>query len=653
MCPQIKGYTASTFGSVLPKRLEPFFFENQVRNPLRVTSSICQLRCLGHGSETQMYTALSRNTASDEVLELARHWIRTCTSESHESCPNESFSNRMRYWDESDPRRPLARNLTLFQSSSNASYEPRFYPTRLIEFSANPQERPELRLIETSDVVPEGHYVTLSHCWGGSNILKLTRQNLDDLKEEISLDDLSVPKTFKDAFNFVRRLSSRIRYIWIDSLCIIQNDSGDWAREAVRMYQIYRNSYCNISATASSNSFGGLYYSRDPHHLWEDEVNLNTMDMPKAGSNRDFQSITSLGMDVRRCTILDPNFWNRIVDGAPVNRRAWVLQERLLAPRVLHFCEGQIAWECRHLDAAESYPNGAPTCQLKSGEVMERVRLKALLPEEYGSHPFVVNKSELSDAAHENWKKIVERYSTTNLSDPKDKLVALAGIAEVMSAHIPGRYIAGLWEKYLASQLLWRVDPIFVNDRFEYPSTRPIAYRAPSFSWAAIDSQQGIRCGETKREDELEIAVENFHVQPKMNSPFGSIESGCYIILTCTLIKVEVDHMERNVPGQSPSVYYNWTMPAASPAQNRKIHPIVYLDSPNHDYNDLRGPHGQVFCVPCYRDPESHWICLLLQRKRDGSGYYRRVGLTKVPPYVGAMETIWSQRHPRETIRIV
>jgi len=558
----------------------------------------------------------------------------------------------MKYWDESDPRRPLTRNLTLFQSASNATHEPRFYPTRLIEISANANQKPELRLIETSERPANGHYVTLSHCWGGANILRLTKQNLDDLKNEIPLDDLSTPKTFKDAFNFVRRLSSQIRYIWVDSLCIIQNDSGDWAREAVQMYQIYRNSYCNISATASSDSHGGLYYGRDPHHLWEDEVNLNTTDMPKAGANKGLQSTTSLGMDIRRCTILDPNFWNRIVDDAPVNRRGWVLQERLLAPRVLHFCDGQIAWECRHLDAAESYPNGAPSTQLKSGEVIERVRLKALLPGEYGSQPFVVN-SEFSDATHENWKKVVERYSATKLTNDTDKLVALAGIAEVMAAHIPGRYIAGLWEKYLASQLLWRVDPEFINNRFEYPSSRPRTYRAPSFSWAAIDARQGIRCGDTKRQDELEIAVEKIHVQLKMNSPFGSIEPDCYITLTCTLIEVVLEHMERNVPEQPPSFYYNWTIPTASEAQNRKIHPIVYLDCPDYDYNDIKGAGGQVFCVPCCKDSESHRICLLLQLKKDGSGDYRRVGLTRVPPYVGAMEAIWNQNHPRKTIRLV
>jgi hypothetical protein len=106
-----------------------------------------------------------------------------------------------------------------------------------------------------------------------------------------------------------------------------------------------------------------------------------------------------------------------------------------------------------------------------------------------------IDKMEISDSAHESWKRVTERYSRTGLTNESDKLIALAGIAELLSREIGGLYVAGMWEKYLASQLLWRVDPIYENGQLSNPSQRPTSYRAPSFSWVAVDAPQGIRCG--------------------------------------------------------------------------------------------------------------------------------------------------------------
>lgn len=390
-------------------------------------------------------------------------------------------------------------------------------------------------------------YVTLSHCWGKQNITRLLKENQKDFEKGIPIDTL--PQTFRDAIQFARRLDQKIRYIWIDSLCIVQNDKEDWARESVKMYEVYRNSYCNISATAANNSHQGIYNKedRDPQLLWEDEVNLNIDGIPGArSSKKEAKHDIGLEAPIRRCTIQDLSLWDREVDDAPVNKRAWVLQERLLAPRVLHFCQDQMAWECSHLDAAEALPHGISKMELKSGEVKPRVMLKSLVSEDYGPKPLAIDTVKVSDTAHENWKRIVERYSRTRLTFAEDKLIALAGIAQMMSSsyrqlenehesgalpytslsgQITGLYVAGMWEKYLASQLLWRVNSVYphifdVDPTYEDPrerdgvqtnnvpqprtihdgqkhanqANRP-AYRAPSFSWAAIDAPQGITLG--------------------------------------------------------------------------------------------------------------------------------------------------------------
>ncbi|KAF2419879.1 HET-domain-containing protein, partial [Tothia fuscella] len=327
-------------------------------------------------------------------------------------------------------------------------------------------------------------YVTLSHCWGGKVFTRLLKKLLPSFQKKLPLNEL--PRTFRDAIHFTRRLNSDIRYIWIDSLCIVQDDDEDWNSEAAQMYEVYTNSYCNISATAAKNSEEGLFFSRSPQQLWGDEINLNTEGIPKART-RELGNQT-LGHEplIRRCDILDMSFWEREVDKAPVNVRGWVLQERLLPPRVLHFCKHQIAWECRCLDAAEQFAHGVPSMGLQVGNVEQRSSLKSLLPDIHSRRPVSSILSEVSDAAHERWKKVVERFLKTGLTKEKDKLIALAGIAELMSNQIRGRYIAGMWEKYLPSQLLWYVEPVYDNGLLSYPSRRP-AYRAPSFSWASID----------------------------------------------------------------------------------------------------------------------------------------------------------------------
>ena len=149
--------------------------------------------------------------------------------------------------------------------------------------------------------------MTLSHRWGKSKVFKLTMKNIDELKAGIHIDRL--PKTFREAIDFACRLSPSIRYIWIDSLCIIQDSDDDWHEESVKMYSVYRNSYCNISATASPHSDCGIYSNREPKHLWEDEINLNVEDLSVFSQKSKHKRSLAIEPLIRRCTIQDAAFW--------------------------------------------------------------------------------------------------------------------------------------------------------------------------------------------------------------------------------------------------------------------------------------------------------------------------------------------------------
>ena len=135
---------------------------------------------------------------------------------------------------------------------------PVVYPTRLLHVRALDAKPDCIRLVLTADEAIAEPYATLSHSWGKLELLKLRHSNLSQCLRDISFRDLCT--TFKEAIEVVRRL--RVRYLWIDSLCIIQG-SDDWLTEAGHMEEYYSNAFLNIAATASKDGSQGLFRERD------------------------------------------------------------------------------------------------------------------------------------------------------------------------------------------------------------------------------------------------------------------------------------------------------------------------------------------------------------------------------------------------------
>jgi hypothetical protein len=288
----------------------------------------------------------------------------------------------------------------------------------------------------------------------------LTSRNLATLKHQISISDL--PLTFKQAFEVTRRLG--IRYIWIDSLCIFQDSTEDWLHEAALMHKVYSHSYCTIAAAASADSTQGLFRRRKPHFLYPCEIEI-----PWLGKTK-YQ-------------LVDFDFWASQIQDQPLHRRGWVVQERLLAPRVLHFSSQQLIWECRELSAAEKYPSGL--LLVLSGV---QTSFKGLDPEKDGARLRKLSGDNSQDPkfyAHHLWDKILVAYSSSLLTIGSDKLIALSGIAKRQQAELNDQYLAGLWGSFLPSQLLWNVESCRQIDNS--PSVRSSKYRAPSWSWASVD----------------------------------------------------------------------------------------------------------------------------------------------------------------------
>ncbi|KAF3035217.1 hypothetical protein E8E12_003757 [Didymella heteroderae] len=360
--------------------------------------------------------------------------------------------------------------------------------------------------------------------------------------------------------------------------------------------------------------------------------------------------------DLKRCTILDASFWFDRVDDAPVNRRAWVLQERLMSPRVLHFCHDQVAWECCGFDAAEGQPEGMPNFQLTPGGIInEESRLKGLEVKSDGARLRTMRLANYNEPdrhlgslryALELWRRIVEVYSKTHITNSEDKLIALSGMAKLMAGKIgrnrPARYAAGLWEPLLECQLLWRVEPVWrdVGEYFENLSTTPEIYRAPSWSWASVDAQMGhgITYGDITDRDLL-IRVEDVSVRPWTNNnpPFGIVsEKETYIDIWGKLRRAVLYPKEPVAKGR-----FGWHLVDRGDL-DREEHTNIYLDCPGDNAKNgmfgLDHDKSCVYVIPAAVGPRTasnetkYLTCLLVQHyPRHSSGpVFKRIGITKL-----------------------
>ncbi|OCL01406.1 HET-domain-containing protein, partial [Glonium stellatum] len=333
-------------------------------------------------------------------------------------------------------------------------------PTRLIYID---RQSGSLKL-EESDTIPLGvRYTTLSHCWGRvPDKLVLTVANVASWKH--ALPSLGKMKTFEDAIEISQRLG--VPYIWIDSLCIIQDSRDDWIAESSRMSDVYKYSFCNICATAAADDTGGCFFSRDPSIALPFRIQATAMDQ----SSRSLQGAYDLHRQGK---------WVLEIGGAPVNRRAWVVQERFLTPRVLNFGKSQLYWECNELQASESYPDGVP--KEPNGDVMFKATTPFNLIKRDYANSDTSNTSNASyglDDLFGLWAVAVDAFTGCGLTKEEDKLVAISAIAREMQPLMQCRYLAGHWEVDFVRQLAWTA----LN--FSY---RASVYRAPSWSWASVD----------------------------------------------------------------------------------------------------------------------------------------------------------------------
>lgn len=334
----------------------------------------------------------------------------------------------------------------------------------------------------TSECLIRPKYATLSHSWGSYNVIKLTSEDLDTYMEALPVERL--PKTFKEAIEITQRLG--LDYLWIDSLCIIQDNVDDWQKESALMSSVFGGSTITITASSARDGSQGCFV-KQPYFSGGLRARITDGELRRV---QDFRSRKVYDLSTFKTHL---------------GTRAWALQEKMLPPRTIHFGDRGVFWECRTKIASEYLPDGFPG-QLVRPLVSQRAGFKYL------------------------WPQIVRLYSAANITFAKDKLPALSGIAKLGYNETGDQYLAGLWKDKLEEQLCWgRHD--WASDSSTMRPRPP--WRAPTWSWASIDGEVTWYTRQKGILETTHVKVLHANTTKYGYDPFGQVTSGV-IRLACS-----------------------------------------------------------------------------------------------------------------------
>ncbi|CZR70193.1 uncharacterized protein PAC_20094 [Phialocephala subalpina] len=381
---------------------------------------------------------------SEENFTLARKWMETC-DESHDKC---------------------------------AKPEAGIAPTRLLEVD---EATVRLRVTAPGE---SPRWAALSYCWGGPQPLQTTKDTLEERTKNIPISLL--PKTIQDAITTTRNID--LQYLWVDCLCIVQDDPDDVSREIASMPEIYSNAAVTISAARANTSAEGFLQPVTVPSPQDNSFRLRFL-----CPDGQIGSVIFYGQDV-----LEPR-------RDPIEQRAWTLQEHLLSQRLLIFGSRQIWWTCKKVHTIHSGRSFSMYSEI--GEI----RLRFL------NVSITQKRRYLNMIPGQTWLSLVQHYTDRTLTFSHDKLLAISGIAEFYAKKMDDQYYAGHFRSSLISSLLWK--------RFSPILPRPVEYRVPSWSWAAIDGRIRFELYRAPIAESLELLECKIELVSE-SAPYGAVKSG-------------------------------------------------------------------------------------------------------------------------------
>jgi hypothetical protein len=433
-------------------------------------------------------------------------------------------------------------------------------------------------------------YLTLSHCWGLHHLVRLLESNIEAFRRDVPYALL--PQTFRDAIRLTRQLG--FQYLWIDSLCIVQDSKDDWNHEARLMGKIYTNATCNIAASDAPDSSHGCLYLRNPRTLQPDAIDFGDGKEQFIFNRTDIHEHQHI-----------------------LYTRAWVLQEAILARRTLDCGRGQLFWRCGEMRASEVWPGGVPTnvfhddhpastfkaisaqndqVILSANIISQRLATKSTRSQ-IPRAPGKGSVERYTDAPFAFWAAIVGPYTRMNLTKDEDRPIAVAGITDIFRPFFGAHYF-GMWRIFLPLELLWSV-----SGKAKYLSTT----RAPSWSWLSI-----------------EAPVAYVHCDFKY---MRDILLARFIDVDDTRLRLETRLLRAKCTGEGR----NWIASIEGETRWMRWHGIPTIPD---DYGEIHFDHGDaapdedvfLICIQIHRPHRGTAEVLGLVVREAGEGAYERLG---------------------------
>ncbi|KAF1845056.1 HET-domain-containing protein [Cucurbitaria berberidis CBS 394.84] len=394
----------------------------------RLTTTLCTLLInpTKH-AEPRLWSSLAPEKSSISRLTLSKTWLSNCLA-NHGQCK------------------------TLEAQTSYGC------PTRLIDVSS---ETPHLVSFPPGTNV---EYVALSHCWGRHQPITTTEGNIMRHGSAIPLS--SMPKTFRDAIMITKELE--IQYIWIDSLCIIQDSVSDWEHEAAQMASVYLGALFAVAAVWGTDGTCGCFHDHQP------SLRISIDEKRKTD--------THITEETHHMYLRPFPEGKRHLAEAVLNTRAWTLQEIVLSRRTIFFAEDQMYWYCTSLYESE---DGLDSVQAVADTALNLPSLG----------PVARHGNQSKDMLYESWQVTMKSYSARHLTKGGDKFAALAGITEFFGGLVEDKAVAGLWKGDLGRGLMWQV-PVGEHGKMDRDVVAKLS--VPSWSWAKMKGQVDTSVADTE-----------------------------------------------------------------------------------------------------------------------------------------------------------
>ncbi|KAB5528828.1 heterokaryon incompatibility protein-domain-containing protein [Coniochaeta sp. 2T2.1] len=413
------------------------------------------------GTHIDVVQTRSSTNINPPAIQQIKNWLRTCTEE-HDTC----------------------------RGSDSATSFPQDSTFRLVDIGVHTDDPVRLVDVDNSLGTSQMKYITLSYRW--TDKIKRTSLNAgvkDQFYRSIQTD--AWPQIYRDAVLVARQLG--IRYLWIDSLCIVQGQKEDWKGQAALMDKIYGCGFLNLAGVEGERSLG-LEVTRNPLRV---APCLFTLTRP--GREPPLSTI-------QNWLCYRPDDIRKAVDRAPLYDRGWTFQERVLSKRTVHFGD-QLFWECTCLRASETFPLGVDFTNHPESldDAIKRIRETLQQPSTSMSSdsndwnnrkvPDIFPLSPTSPAAaglHRLWCTVVRYYSSARLTEASDRLEALKGITNSLARRYglsETDYTAGLWKPLLPLQLLWAREKGVSCFREDREDECRLPKHFPSWSWASCPGE--------------------------------------------------------------------------------------------------------------------------------------------------------------------